>query len=162
MKRIVFTFCTFLIISSSFALISEKNDLLIDAKIYSNESIINSVINISNKLNESRMLEIYSYAYLDGKCISGSWKDNSIFIELAPFEIKIINLSNYVNYNGLADFKIRIAENESKTDIKTSVLVGQNLKNDSEFNPINHSTTIPFLAVSGLGLLGLIVVVRKV
>ncbi|MBR9678955.1 MAG: hypothetical protein GON13_01700 [Nanoarchaeota archaeon] len=162
--KIAGLFLVFLI-TSVFGITKTYNELLVITEfpeiVVDNE--FSFPVNITNLINKTRFLEVYSYVYEGSNCVSGSWTSNLQILEFAPYELKELNLTNFLEpVNGLYAVKLRIRENTKDLDLKSYLTINQTLKKPNSITGYSMiAKTVAYAGLSLAGLVALYVVMKK-
>jgi hypothetical protein len=163
-SKIAGLFLVFLL-TPVFGITKTYNELLVTTEFPEDvvEKEFSFPVNITNLINKTRFLEVYSYVYEGSNCISGAWTSNLQILEFAPYEFKELNLTNILEpVNGLYSIKIRLRENTKDLDIKSYLTINQTLKKSNSIT--GYSVIAKTAAYAGLSLVGLValyVVMKK-
>jgi hypothetical protein len=109
-------------------------------------------VTINNSSNETRFLEVYSYVFKGGDCVSGSWTSNLRILSLGPHEEKDFNMTNTLEQvNGLYSMKLRVKEGEKKTDLQSYI----NITLKKPWGVTGYTAAAKTMAYAGLSIVGL-------
>lgn len=163
-NKIVWLFLICLI-TPVFGITKTYNELLVTVEFPESvfEKEFSFPVNITNLINKTRFFEISSYVYEGSNCVSGSWQSNLQILEFAPYEGKVLNLTNFLEpINGLYVIKLRIRENTKDLDIKSYLTINQTLKKPNSITGYSVvAKTAAFAGLSLVGLVALYVVMKK-
>lgn len=149
--------CVLMLVSPVLAVSKTSNELMVSAEFPEtvNSGDFNLTVEITNLVNKSRVLEVYSYVYKGSDCVSGSWTRNLEMLELEPYANKSLNLTNKLEkVNGLYSAKLRVKEFDRTVDLQSYITINQTLKN---FEGITgYSALIKPVATFGFSIVGLV------